>query len=133
MTACLSGCAQPGDHPEIRAVLAQQEQAWNRGDLEGFMAHYWKSDELLFRSPKGETRGWQAVLDRYRKAYPTKEKMGSLRFTISKIVPAGLDAVEVAGQYRQDLPAGPQTGRFYLHLRRIDGQWVIVRDNTVGD
>jgi ketosteroid isomerase-like protein len=130
---CMGGCGKPADHPEIRSVLAQQEEAWNRGDLDGFMAHYWKSDELVFRSPKGETHGWQAVLDRYRKAYPTKEAMGSLRFEVGKISPAGPEAFEVAGQFRQEVADGAQTGRFYLHFRRIGGQWVIVRDFTVGN
>ena len=134
LAAALSGCRASGDHPDIRAVLNQQEQAWNRGDLDGFMAHYWQSDELTFRSPKGETRGWQAVLDRYRKAYPTEERMGSLSFEIGKVAMTGADAAEVAGRYRQDLPDGPQTGRFYLHLRRINGgAWVIIRDFTIGD
>ncbi len=55
----LCRCAAAVDHPEIRVVLEQQVQAWNRGDLEGFMAHYWRSDDLVFKSPKGETHGWQ--------------------------------------------------------------------------
>jgi ketosteroid isomerase-like protein len=133
LPVALAGCQAPGDHPEIRGVLGQQQAAWNRGDLDGFMAHYWKSDELTFRSPKGETCGWQAVRHRYRQAYPTKEKMGTLRFEISKIAMTGTDAAEVAGRYRQELPDGPQTGRFYLHLSRVDGAWVIVRDYTIGD
>jgi ketosteroid isomerase-like protein len=131
--ASVSGCAGAADHPEIRSVLARQEQAWNRGDLDGFMAHYWKSDELVFRSPKGETHGWQAVLDRYRQAYPTKDAMGTLRFEVGKIAPSGQDSFEVAGQYRQEAAAGPQSGRFYLHFRKIGGEWVIVRDFTVGN
>lgn len=97
------------------------------------MAHYWASEELTFRSSKGETRGWQAVFDRYRQAYPTKEKMGNLHFEVNRIALTGEGAAEVAGRYRQDLPQGPQTGRFYLHLRRIDGNWVIVRDYMIGD
>ena len=129
----LCRCVAAVDHPEIRAVLEQQLQAWNRGDLEGFMAHYWRSDELVFKSPKGETHGWQATLERYRKAYPTPEKMGSLSFDLGEIARTGDDTAEVPGRFRVDLPDGPRTGTFYLHVRRIDGVWVIVRDYTVGD
>jgi beta-aspartyl-peptidase (threonine type) len=113
--------------------LDRQLEAWNHGDLEGFMAHYWKSDELVFKSPKGETHGWQAVRQRYRQAYPTTEKMGSLTFDLGKIVRPRNDTAEVAGQYRVQTADGNQTGRFYLHFRKIDDAWLIVRDYTVGD
>lgn len=129
----LAGCGAKVDHPEIRAMFQQQEQAWNRGDLDGFLAHYWNSEELVFRSPRGETRGWSAVRDRYRTSYPTPEKMGRLQFEIGDIARTGEEAAEVAGQFRQDVPDARHSGRFYLHLRRIDGAWVIVRDFTVGD
>ena len=32
----------------ILGQMAEQEEAWNRGDLEAFMLPYWKSDSLLF-------------------------------------------------------------------------------------
>jgi len=37
---------------QIRALLDQQTEAWNRGDIEAFMAGYWKSGErnLLART-----------------------------------------------------------------------------------
>lgn len=132
--ALFGGCAKPIDHPDIRTVLDRQIEAWNQGDLEGFMAHYWRSDELVFESPKGKTHGWQATLERYQKAYPTREAMGRLKFDIGKIAPTGDDTAEIAGRFHL-MFADDRTssGRFYLHLRQIDGAWVIVRDFTVGD
>lgn len=127
----LSGCGKPVDHPEIRGVLGKQEQAWNRGDLDGFMQGYWKSDELVFSSPKGQTRGWQAVLEQYRQSYSTREKMGRLAFEELQIARPGEDQAEVSGKYRLKHPDGPRTGRFYLYMQRIDGAWVIVKDYTV--
>jgi ketosteroid isomerase-like protein len=132
----LGGCARPAvDHPEIRAILNQQADAWNRGDLEGYMQGYWKSDETVFRSPKGETRGWQAVLEKYRQAYPTREKMGRLLFEGLQISTMGEDKAEVSGRYRLKTDgaagSGQSSGRFYLAMRRIDGAWVIVRDYTI--
>jgi ketosteroid isomerase-like protein len=49
----------------LAAVLDRQVQAWNRGDLEGFVSVY--AEDAAFVSPTGLTRGRQAVLDRYRK------------------------------------------------------------------
>jgi hypothetical protein len=61
---CAVGCAAPGDP---LAVVRAQEAAWNRGDIEGFMDGYRRSEEITFSSDQGTIRGWQAVLDRYRK------------------------------------------------------------------
>src|SRR5262245_59856048 len=53
----------------ITKVLDDQVVAWNKGDLEGFMAGYWKSDDLTFFSGKDVTKGWDATLERYKKRY----------------------------------------------------------------
>ena len=127
------GCARAVDHPEIRGVLDSQVGAWNRGDLEGFMAGYWKSEEMQFSTPKSSTRGWQATLDRYRAHYPTPQAMGRLRFEQLEIDKQGADAAQASGRYVQETPEGRKTGRFFLTFRRIGGQWVIVHDHTTPD
>jgi hypothetical protein len=65
----------------IRKVMDDQAAAWNRGDLEGFMAGYWRSEKLTFISGTDVTRGWQQTLDNYKKSYNSKEKMGTLMFS----------------------------------------------------
>ena len=50
----------------IEHVMRAQVEAWNRHDLDGFMAGYWNSPELTFFSGAKQTSGWQATLDRYR-------------------------------------------------------------------
>src|ERR1700674_4485336 len=68
----ISGFAQDGGdaaRAAIRKVIAEQEAAWNRQDLEGFMTGYWNSHELTFFSGAHESKGWQAALDRYKKNY----------------------------------------------------------------
>ena len=49
---------KPADAAEkaIRQVLADQQAAWNKADLEGFMAGYWKSPDLSFYSGNEKTR-----------------------------------------------------------------------------
>src|SRR5437867_270708 len=65
----------------IRAVLDAQAVAWNRGDIEGYMDGYDRSANTEFVTGDRINRGWQAVLDRYKKAYDTREKMGVLTFS----------------------------------------------------
>ncbi len=73
-----AGFAQSPD-AAIHKVFDAQIAAWNRGDLEAFMAGYWHSPELVFYSNNAETHGWQATLDRYRKTYQAEGKeMGTL-------------------------------------------------------
>ena len=57
-------CQASGQEAAIRQVLQSQVDAWNRHDVEGFMAGYWNSPNLTFFSGASETRGWQQTLER---------------------------------------------------------------------
>src|ERR1044071_7717968 len=85
---------------EVRAVWNRQLEAWNRGDLEAFMEGYWKSPDLVFFGNGGETRGWQQMLDNYRKGYQADGKqMGQLDFPQLDFKPLGSEAVLVRGRW----------------------------------
>jgi hypothetical protein len=129
----LPACRSAPNHPEIRAVLDEQIVAWNGGDLDGFMRGYWKSDDVVFATPGGETRGWQQVIERYRRRYPDAAAMGHLSFDRITIARKGQTEAEACGVYRLERGEEKFSGRFFLTLRRIDGAWVIVRDYTVSD
>ena len=43
----------------VEQLLDSQVGAWNRKDLEGYMAGYWKSPKLTFYSGGTVTAGWQ--------------------------------------------------------------------------
>ena len=74
--------SQNKDFGKIKKLMTTQSEAWNRGDIDGFMTTYWKSEKLQFIGSKGATYGWQNTLDRYKKSYPSKEAMGFLTFDI---------------------------------------------------
>jgi len=116
----------------VRAVLDKQVEAWNRGDLEGFMAGYWNSPDLVFQSGATRTRGWQATLERYRQRYQAEGKeMGRLRFDELDVPPLSPDAAFVRGRWHLTMKDGSQKGGlFTLLLRRIGGEWKIVHDHT---
>lgn len=131
--ALVGACNARQAHPEIARVLDDQIAAWNRGDLDGFMAGYWKSDDLTFETTGGVTKGWQAVLERYRKRYATRDQMGTLRFRDLVISRTGPDAAEASGRWEVRAVDGRSSGHFYLTMRQIDGAWVIVKDRTTSD
>ena len=133
-----SGCVTPDREWELtrgalREQLESQAAAWNRGDLDAFMVPYWKSDKLTF-SAGGETqRGWQATYDRFRRRYPTRDKMGRLSFSDLEIEPLGgrRDAALVLGRWRVERSEGPLGGNFSLVFEDIPGTgWRIVHDHT---
>ena len=65
---------------EMKRIHNLQREAWNEGNIEGFMAHYWKSKKMTYQSGDTRLQGWDALLARYKKEYP-KEKMGKLEFS----------------------------------------------------
>src|SRR5882724_5659241 len=76
----------PQAEEDIRHLLAGQVDAWNKGDLEGFMAGYWRSPELTFFSGGTVTHGWDPTLERYRLRYKGEGKeMGKLDFQDLKV------------------------------------------------
>ncbi|MGD0696952.1 MAG: nuclear transport factor 2 family protein [Terriglobia bacterium] len=120
--------AQP--EREIRAVLDAQVEAWNRGDLDDFMLGYWKSEKTEFVGAHGIQRGWQAVLDRYRKGYPDGAAMGKLTFSNLEITQLGPAAALVLGEWRLDRAADHPGGVFTLVFRKFPEGWRIIHDHT---
>jgi ketosteroid isomerase-like protein len=113
----------------LTAILDVQAAAWNRGDIDGFMEHYWKSDDLTFSSGGKTTRSWQTTKDNYKLRYPTRERMGKLTFDELEAFPLGDSAALLLGHWHLDRN-GPVGGNFSLVFRKFDGEWVIVHDHT---
>jgi beta-aspartyl-peptidase (threonine type) len=131
LSLVLAGAARAGGPDAVRKVLDDQVTAWNRGDLEGFMAGYWKSDRLTFFSGNNKTAGWQATLDRYRKRYQSGGKaMGRLAFEDLTVEMLGGEAALVRGRFRLRIGDETPTGLFTLILRRFPDGWRIVHDHT---
>jgi ketosteroid isomerase-like protein len=118
------------DDAEIRAVMAAQVSAWNRGDIDGFMNGYARSDATEFVSGDKLTRGWQTVRDRYQKKYDSREKMGALTFSELKITPLGTDAALVIGCWKLVRKQDKPHGCFTLLFRKTPAGWRIVHDHT---
>ena len=114
----------------VRAVMDAQAAAWNRGDIEGFMDGYERSDETTFISGDNLTRGWQTVLERYKKNYDSREKMGQLVFSDLEIKPADKDSAIVLGRWQLTRAKDTPHGRFTLLFRRTKAGWRIVHDHT---
>ncbi len=115
---------------EVRRVMNEQTAAWNAGDIEGFMRGYWNSPELKFVSGANVTKGWQPTLDRYKKNYDSRAKMGVLTFSDLEITVLSKDAATVLGSWSLQRENDKPGGKFTLVFRKFKDGWRIVHDHT---
>lgn len=128
--ASIVASAQKNEEAQIRQLLATQTEAWNRGDLEGFMQTYWKSDSLMFIGKNGIKWGWQQTLDNYKKSYPDTTAMGKLSFDILVVKKLSPGYYYVVGKWMLKRTIGDLSGHYDLLLRKEKGRWVIVADHS---
>lgn len=114
----------------IRAVLDAQSAAWNRGDVEGYMDGYARSADTVLVSGDNVTRGWQTVLDRYKKNYNSREKMGTLTFSELEFTLLGNNTATVLGRWHLKRAGDEPHGRFTLIFKRTKQGWRIIHDHT---
>ena len=131
----LAGCATADparDRAEILAVLNAQADAWNRGDLDAFVTGYRRSEETVFAGGDKVHRGFDAMVRRYRDAYPTREKMGRLTFSRIAFEQQDSDHAVMTGSWELDLAGADKRpgGVFTLIWRKFAEGWKIVHDHT---
>jgi ketosteroid isomerase-like protein len=117
---------------EIRTVLDDQVAAWNRGDIPAFMEGYDKSESTTFVGT-AITKGHAQVLANYIKRYPTREKMGTLRFSDLEIRLLGTDYASVIGRFhleRGSESGGEAVGIFSLLFQKTGQGWKVILDHT---
>lgn len=118
---------------DIDGVLDKQCDAWNAGDLDGFMSVYENSDALSFSSGGKTIWGYKALSERYRQKYGQKtDSMGTLHFPELKIVSLSKahDAALAIGRWHLDRSQGSIGGVFSLVLKKQGKDWKIVHDHT---
>jgi ketosteroid isomerase-like protein len=114
----------------ILTVLRMQQDAWNRGDIGGYMPGYWNSDSLLFTSGGAVQRGWKSALEHYRKSYGSKTRMGRLDFSRLEVRLLSPGSAWVFGHWALRRENDSPGGVFTLILRKFPEGWKIVHDHT---
>jgi len=132
LAPCLAQSTQEKTQIEVDvlAVMARQAAAWNRGDIAGYMDGYWRSEALVFASGDQVTRGWQPTLDRYKKSYDTKAKMGQLTFSDTEVIVLSKDIAVVVGSWSLAREKDNPKGKFTVIFRRMKEGWRIIHDHT---
>lgn len=143
--AAAATAPDPADLQAVRELLAMQVAAWNRGDLEGYMAGYWRSPQLTFFAGGAVTTGWDETLARYRRRYQGEGRvMGTLTFENLQLELLSNQAALARGRWVLSFappatgaavtaPGKPSAGLFTVLLRRQPEGWRIVHDHSCSD
>ncbi len=117
--------AAKADQVAILHVVAQMEQAWNRGDFRGYMAGF-ANPGVVFVSGGKFQDGWQGTLDHYIRNYGSSSATrGTLHFydmTVELLAP---DAAMLIGRYHLERPEHANEGVNTRLFRKIEGHWLI--------
>lgn len=118
------------DEKSIRKVMADQVDAWNKGNVDQFMKGYWNNDSLVFIGKAGPTYGYHHALANYKKNYNGPDQMGTLFFDLLKVRRLSPDYYFVIGKWFLKRKSGDVGGTYTLLFHKIDGQWRIIVDHT---
>ena len=131
-----AGTAVPQSQAEAAAEIAtglhDSTEAWNRGDLDGFLAPY--ADDAAFVGGTGIVRGRDEIRQRYIRGYwGSGTPENALRFEIIDTRLTGPASAWTVGRYilyDRDTGETTSTGYFSLGLQRMAGGWKIVHDHS---
>ncbi len=120
------------DEQAIRAVMQKQIVDWNKGDLDSFAKSYKNAPDILFVNSR-IYRGYDAMLQRYKTSYPTREKMGITSYSQLEVQPLSDKFATVTGHFHLERTAaggGNADGYFMVVFEKTSAGWKIVRDDT---
>ena len=114
---------------EIQSILDHQKQSWNEGNIDGFMAYYWQSEDFTFQSGNKRLQGWNELLAMYQKNY-SGENMGKLDFTDIEINVLSNEVAYVLGSWNVTTKESFKEGLFTLIFKQFEEGWRIIVDHS---
>ncbi len=112
--------------------MQEQEESWNKGNIDDFMNKYWNNDSLIFLGKSGINYGWKKTISNYKNSYKNKNEMGRLEFKNILCKPINKSTHIIAGKwsiFRED--SIRNIGGYYsLIWVKKDKVWKIIYDHT---
>lgn len=113
---------------DIVAIMEQQQEAWNHGDLDRFVSSY--DDKAEFVSGTRAIIGRDAILAYYKNHY-SPDKMGKLKFHHLKLLFYCDRRALITGIWELDSESNPKSGWFTLLWKHSSGSdWRILYDHS---
>jgi hypothetical protein len=118
----------------VEEILQLSADAWNTGNLEGFMVHYERAPTTTYIGSSGLLVGYDAIHGRYAPDFEPAAARDSLRF--ESIRTRRLEQRFGIATARYVLYRDGQTtstGPFTLVLMQVEGAWKIIHDQSAAD
>ena len=123
--------AEPTAVKRVKAALDGQVAAWNAGDLEKAMAFYWNSPQILWISRGGVSKGYQPVLDDFKKEFSDRSKMGIYSYTPLHIEKLSTSSVLYVYRWKIELKGKRIMGGVSSQIwKKIGGVWLITSEHA---
>jgi len=118
------------DHQHIRMLFELSCAAWDRGDINGYLAGYWHSDKVRWVSEGTVRYGFESIAAACKVRFDTPDNMGKLEVANLEIQNLGETDALVFGAWTQTTDVARRHGVFTVHVKKIDGRWLIVSDHS---
>jgi uncharacterized protein (TIGR02246 family) len=120
------------DAQVIYELLLRMLDRWNAHDIEGHLACYWNSPELLVVVDSEQFNGWQQLHDCYINGYPDRSSMGfstPVRIQVKLLKP---DLALVLTWWSISFPNSKQkvVGNTTMNLEKFEDGWKIVASHS---
>jgi ketosteroid isomerase-like protein len=113
----------------VRAVIADMQDTWNRGDFVGYMNNFARTD-LVFVGDGIAQADWRSTLDHYVRAYDTPARRGRVSFYNVRVTLLAPGVAQAVCDFRMDRPETPLQGVFTDILRKRQGRWVVTLNHV---
>ena len=118
------------DYQRIHALFELGCAAWNRDDIDGYLAGYWHSDKVRWVSEGTVRHAFEAIAAACKARFDSPDSMGSLEVANLEIQLLGESDALVFGAWIQTTLTARRHGVFTVHVKKIDGEWLIVSDHS---
>lgn len=113
---------------DVTKIVLAQETAWNKGDLDGYLAQYRDAPdtEAILNGP---VHGIAAIRAAYHTSFPTREAMGTLEQSSVEVRELGPDFALALGHYRllrSRKNGGDAEGNFTEILQKTEQGWKLI-------
>ncbi len=118
---------------DVTKIVLAQEKAWNKGDLDGYLALYRDAPDTQ-AVLNGLVRGLPSIRSAFRAAFPNRDAMGTLEQSSVEVRELGPNFALALGHYRLQRSrraGGDAEGNFTEVLEKTDEGWkLIFTENT---
>jgi hypothetical protein len=114
----------------IHERFDEMTEAWNRGDLDAYLAGYWDSGKTKWISGGNIIRGFETIRARYKALYHSPEKLGQLEVQDLEIDMVSDGDALVVGKWSHTAGQLVRVGVFTVHMKKIQGEWFMATDHA---